>query len=186
MLCLMAQIRDEGIPSVYPARVFARKIVVKALDPMASENEQRAIKKLCDGRNENMVDVFGVGTFVHNDASYMYIDQELCDFTLSDYIEWNAKTIKALHDPKTEMIASKSSTWNIMKQITSGLAFLNRHKQIHRDMKPQNCSQFSFFFFFFFQCILTVSPVLLQTSFMEVDGLWHHDRGVCVKRGVHI
>jgi len=89
--------------------------------------------------------------------------------------------MKALHDPKTEMIASKTSTWNIMKKIiTSGLAFIHDQKEIHRDMKPQNGSQLMYF-----QCILTVSPVLLKTSFVEVDGLWRHDRGVCIKRGIH-
>ena len=40
-----AQIRDDGIPSVYTVRVFARKIVVKGLCLEASENEQRAIQK---------------------------------------------------------------------------------------------------------------------------------------------
>ena len=135
---LIAQISDTGPTGAYPARVFARKILEKNSILSASKNEERAIKKLCNKTNENIIHVFRIGEFKHNGMLYTCIDTELCDFTLSEYIKWSPKIAKALHGPEMESPVSKKSTWNIMRQITSGLAFIHSQNEIHRDLKPQN------------------------------------------------
>jgi hypothetical protein len=61
------------------------------------ENETTAIQKLCGGAHENIIHVLGIGEFEHNNATYIYIDMEVCQMTLSEFIEgrdmWVAKLI---------------------------------------------------------------------------------------------
>jgi serine/threonine protein kinase len=94
------------------------------------KNEVRAIKKLCNGSHENLVEVFDVGEL----ALHAFIDMELCDGDLDDYNKsfWEHLAYHQSSKMQTQPI------WNIMKQIASGLAFIHRKKEIHRDLKPKN------------------------------------------------
>lgn len=96
-------------------------------------NEIRAIKKLCNGGHENIVEVFGIGEFP--DSSYVYIDMELCDLNLSDYIQANRK-LAPVHDYPLDFI--ETQIWDIMRQIANGVVFIHNNEEVHRDLKPSN------------------------------------------------
>lgn len=86
--------------------------------------------KLCNGSNKNIITIFRCGRFA--DASYAFIDMELCDFNLDEYNKWSwivAELQETCHE---------KYIWNAMMQIASGLAFIHSDKEIHRDLKPSN------------------------------------------------
>jgi serine/threonine protein kinase len=110
---------------------FARKLIrLDALDVSAVRNEIRAMTKLCDGSNENIIEVIRTGDF--EDLSYAYIDMELCDLNLEEYIrsKWALQPV--------EGAPSELDIWDIMSQISSGIAFVHAKNEIHRDLKPSN------------------------------------------------
>jgi serine/threonine protein kinase len=96
----------------------------------ALRNEIRAITKLCDGSNENIIKVIRTGDF--EDLSYVYIDMELCDLNLEEYIrsKWGLQPVEGIPD--------ELYIWDIMTQISRGLAFVHAKNEIHRDLKPSN------------------------------------------------
>jgi serine/threonine protein kinase len=59
---------------------------------------------------------------------------------LEDYIYGNSPKQESLpRFVKTASSLVKSSQiWNIMRQITSGIAFIHSHEEVHRDLKPRN------------------------------------------------
>lgn len=105
------------------------------------QNEFRAIDKLCrPGMHKNIVSVFRYGKLRRGDI--YYIDMELCDVTLDYYIsrDWPPE----LRDQVPPSLSSGqpstivSQWWNIMEDITSGVAYIHFHGEIHRDIKPRN------------------------------------------------
>ena len=110
-------------------------------------NEKRAVVKLCQaGAHENIVQLLRHGTF-HNDSGweYYYLDMELCEYNLEVYARdlWTPNSIeKMLSDACSESLLDVKPRmryiWVIMSQISNGVAFLHRHKEIHRDLKPRN------------------------------------------------
>jgi serine/threonine protein kinase len=101
------------------------------------------------GGKENIVDILGHGRF-RGPFSFHYIDMELCDINLHDYIHkinnrnvvidlpsFRRNSASFVHTdalPTTTIL----NIWTIMLQIASGLAFIHFHSQVHRDMKPRN------------------------------------------------
>jgi serine/threonine protein kinase len=103
------------------------------LDASLIRNEIRAIKKLCNGTNKNIVEVFGVGEFP--DSSYLFIDMELCDLNLDEYMKGNWTVIQVHGYPPG---FRETQLWNIMKQIANGISFIHITDEVHRDLKPRN------------------------------------------------
>ena len=103
-------------------------------------NEARAVRKLCDGRDPNIISVFDVGDFIHSE--YFFIDMELCDLSLQGYLYKNSLESSGLGLPPLLKDLPSSSVpvhiWNIMRQIASGLKFVHDHCEAHRDLKPSN------------------------------------------------
>jgi serine/threonine protein kinase len=64
------------------------------------------------------------------DSAYYYIDMELCDENLDQFMR--------AHRPSSSSPIQLPLVWNIMVQITSGLAFIRELGEIHRDIKPRN------------------------------------------------
>jgi serine/threonine protein kinase len=67
------------------------------------------------------------------DSQYYFIDMELCDKSLDQYISDFHST------PDTNALKeSTASIWKIMRDITDGVSFIHSQLEIHRDLKPQN------------------------------------------------
>lgn len=102
------------------------------------ETEVKAMKMVCQQRSHlNVIRLFDDGTIVPN--SLYYIDMELCDINLEQYIN-GIGTIVGFHrlrdwaksEPDLFLITA------IMQQLLSGLAFIHMQGQVHRDLKPRN------------------------------------------------
>jgi serine/threonine protein kinase len=98
-------------------------------------NEFRAIKKLCiENSHENLVAVYRYGKLP--DSPYYYIDMEFCDLNLHECIyEYERKdhsAFKGLSQLDTKALLQ------IMRDVSRGLTFIHEHKEVHRDIKPNN------------------------------------------------
>jgi serine/threonine protein kinase len=60
---------------------------------------------------------------------------ELCDLNLDEYNKANWKLASVLNHNDT---CVELNLWNIMRQITAGLAFIHSYNEVHRDIKPSN------------------------------------------------
>src|SRR5271155_1500029 len=89
------------------------------------ENEQRAVWKLCRDSNRHLIAVLGLGII----DSHYFIDMELCDKNLEQYIQTSNVDIEGI--------------WAIMRDVTDGVAFIHSHKEVHRDLKPRNSTHYS-------------------------------------------
>jgi len=108
---------------------------IPSIQERALKKEVDAIKKLCGlGTHINIVQVFNHG-LMSNPALY-FIDMELCHLTLHNFIHQNAP----LGGPSPDCFTGGSVTqiWDVMSQITSGVEYVHREGQVHRDIKPKN------------------------------------------------
>jgi len=94
--------------------------------PEVIANETRAIKKLCSGSHPNIVEVLRIGEL--KNSAYYFIDMELCDINLQDYIHQDDS--KPLPEAIPYFVKNATSQvkalqiWNIVKQIATGVAFI--------------------------------------------------------------
>lgn len=103
----------------------------------------RAVVKLCNpGAHRNIVAVLRYGKLPR---SYFYfLDMELCDLNLEAYIQqkWTPNVRgKVPHLVVMDDLPEKDSlsqVADIMHDLVAGVAFIHSHKEIHRDLKPQN------------------------------------------------
>ena len=92
-------------------------------------NELRALEKICTKAHPNVIEVFQ-----HNwllPQSMYYIDMELCDLSLYDFI--HQKT--PLGEPESSAyftIGDSVQIWNVMSQIASGLEYVHSQGQVQR------------------------------------------------------
>jgi len=127
--------------------VFARKLVRQfaAISESDIQNEIRAIDKLCGNACKYLVMVFRHGKL--KNTSYYFIDMELCDLDLKDYILGNWHGINGLMSPffrRGNQESEMENIWGIMRQISEGLVFIHSQTEVHRDLKPTNGIRFSF------------------------------------------
>jgi serine/threonine protein kinase len=130
--------------------LLARKIVrvFGAITRVDIENEGRLISSFLEnGGHENIVAVTSHGWI----RDFYFIDMELCDLTLHDYIAYfDASGLLA---PPFEIIPQLSPVFvekkcsptlkiqNILTigtHIARGLEFMHGKGQVHRDLKPRN------------------------------------------------
>jgi len=103
--------------------------------------EATAIIKITkSGGHRNIVTVFSHGALP--DSIYYYIDMELCDFNLEDYIlgrqsVWH-DTLMLPQRSDTDVIFKNRAAWTAMIQMNEGLCFLHDRHFVHRDLKPRN------------------------------------------------
>jgi len=106
------------------------------------KNEVEAMKKLCNKSHANMIQYIADGSIIPD--SIYFIDMELCDISLSQYIR-GTFTVKGIHglppwnveNPDIFLIIA------IMQQLLSGLAFMHKDNKVHRDLDPKNGKQAS-------------------------------------------
>lgn len=119
-------------------QVFARKLLrLSETEVTSVENELRASKKLCQGTNIHIIEVFATGKFIsnHDHSTCVFIDMELCYLNLEQYNKGSA-LVDLVHGNGSEDRERK--IWNIMKQITDALVFIHGKHEVHRDLKPEN------------------------------------------------
>lgn len=134
---------------------FARKGLrcIGNVTPADIENEVRVISSLLEyGGHRNIVEVINHGRLDSWSNDY-FIDMELCDLTLRDYMDYLQDKITLtlistegapisnppiFEDKVNTPFARIRNTWAIGLHIASGLEFLHRHKYVHRDLKPRN------------------------------------------------
>jgi hypothetical protein len=133
----------------------------------------QAITTLCGpGTHINIVQVLRHGNFSHSD--FYFIDMELCDMNLRDYLHPRSSEPSGSLPQFTRGAGSKtvSQIWDVMQQIAAGLEYIHLQGQVHRDIKPANST-----------CLLSAtnipSSVLFPRFCMEVSRFWvDHGRNV--------
>lgn len=143
-------------------QTFARKLIRPFGDVGKGhiENEVRAVTKLCKpGAHKNIVTVFSHGPFP---PSYYFFDMELCDINLECFIKgkWTPSIAEKLPYSTQDSPSRMRQIWVIMEHITSGIAFIHSHGEIHRDLKPRNGKS----------CMITANSIIVLYS--HKDQAW--------------
>jgi serine/threonine protein kinase len=106
-------------------------------------NELRVAMKLCASDYDgHIVTLLNQGQL--SNSSYFYLDMELCDFNLENYIQQQWEQSMQEKIPcftNDDMLGSQlkiAQIWNIMTDLSSGVAFIHLKGEIHRDLKPRN------------------------------------------------
>ena len=107
-------------------KAFARKLVRLTTEIRRDiKNEVRAITKLFgEETHKNIVSILKFGEFTN--SPYYFIDMELCDATLEDYIY--VKLLCSAIRPD-----SVSYPWEVIGDIASGLEFIHSRNLVHRN-----------------------------------------------------
>jgi serine/threonine protein kinase len=63
---------------------------------------------------------------------------EWCEFNLHEYIYGTQKTPESKNLSGLSLPEGYASLWDVMEQVTSGVAFLHQKALVHRDLKPRN------------------------------------------------
>src|SRR5271170_4843764 len=126
-------------------QVFARKLIRPVGGnqqdiQMGIDNEVRVMTKLgSNGGHGNIIGILRHGWL--NKDQWYYFDMELCCMNLEDFIY--GKYITALGNQYFNPISVGGEPdclklFNIMRDITRGLEYIHKHREVHRDLKPQN------------------------------------------------
>src|SRR5271170_4748635 len=115
------------------------------------ESETRILLELHRaGDHGNIINILGHG-WRPKPHSYFYIDMNLCDSNLHDYIygtrlvEITQASLENNQSPvytprECPLLTKLRNTWAIMAHISDGLTFIHINGQVHRDLKPRNGS----------------------------------------------
>ena len=123
-------------------KAFARKLLLMPrIERIEIEHEALAIRKICEnGSHSHIVEVLRLGQLRNTD--YYFIDMELCDMNLAEYIHRPTPPNPSDSIPyfiKNAPPPLKAhQIWNIMKQIASGVSYIHTLNMVHRDLKPTN------------------------------------------------
>lgn len=113
------------------------------------ESEKRILSGIRDaGNHDNIIRILGHG-WLPKPTSYFYIDMDLCDSNLHDYI-YGARIVQHMgehldNEPNPvyapndcTLLIKLRNVWTILTHICDGLNYIHKHGQIHRDLKPRN------------------------------------------------
>ena len=125
---------------------FARK-VIHIFGTLTIDDVRKEFKAMDtlqrDGGHKNIVELLRHGELTY--MSLYYIDMELCDLNLADYINGQRSSMVTIDLQSSRSakihISSKlkfAMVLDIMNDIADGLAFIHSRKVIHRDLKPPN------------------------------------------------
>lgn len=105
--------------------------------------EVRAIEKLFSNGalHDNLVTVIAHGKL--QGVPFYYIDMELCEGNLEEYIRGNQRQkFEQYNNPRLLNLSNcdcpVGSIWDVVEQIASGIQFIHSCGEVHRDLKPRN------------------------------------------------
>jgi serine/threonine protein kinase len=112
------------------------------------EQEAKVVSWIQGHQHKNIVVILNHGWFRKVSNCY-YIDMNLYDITLHDYILYHHKEgqLTLITDPgsgaafvaKTNSVLARAQNWwTIGTHIAGGLKFMHEHNYVHRDLKPRN------------------------------------------------
>ena len=101
------------------------------------DNEIRALKKLCQDQQSNIVQVFDHG-LLNPDNTIHFIDMELCDISLANYLLGQELKDVVSWPTVREQEEILSHAYNILQQILNGLVYIHCLEEVHRDLSPHN------------------------------------------------
>jgi serine/threonine protein kinase len=114
-------------------RFFARKII--RLDDEGIENEIRTMKQLCTTGHENIVQVYQQD--VLRLTTFYFIDMELCDINLDEYLQ-GRRDLHSLFEWKIAEGHGPFLTYTILQEILAGLIFIHDSEDAHMNLHPRN------------------------------------------------
>jgi len=126
-------------------QAFARKVLKSGvrLTQEEIERETAAVKKITAGplsREKNIVTILDFGKLPR--TPFYFIDMELCEISLEDYIypsePLNSTQSIPFFVKEAPPPMKARQIWNIMKQIANGVVYLHGLGIVHRDLKPPN------------------------------------------------
>lgn len=93
--------------------------------------------------HKNLVNILQHGELSNNPKYPYYIDMELCDMNLKDYIHSSVDIFVGQYSSGSPHILPNRSKgplyiWNIMEQVSCGIVFIHDEGCVHRDVKPAN------------------------------------------------
>ena len=127
-------------------KYFARKVIPyfsyhvgKTWPPPVPQEAHVVDDLFVDGRgHEHLIKVKPTHGWIKNPFSYYYyIDMELCDFNLSEYIR-DEEDVSFRQTNLGYAKRSPSDILNIASQLISGVVFIHQHGMVHRDLTPKN------------------------------------------------
>jgi serine/threonine protein kinase len=94
------------------------------------------MERLCKSEHRNIIRIFEHGRV--GDGAFYFIDMELCDINLEEYLEGTKTGIRGLLDWKTAEAEGQCLFLlvAIMQQLLNGLAFIHGKDEVHRDLAP--------------------------------------------------
>jgi serine/threonine protein kinase len=102
------------------------------------------------------------------DSRYYFIDMELCDLSLHDFIHRRAPPKSSESIPHFVRDAGPTlmvqQIWNIMREIANGVEYIHGQDQVHRDIKPANST------FPGRELLMSISFILTQGLCVEIGG----------------
>jgi serine/threonine protein kinase len=129
---------------------FARKIIriTSRTARTEIESEARVISSLFNGGGHGNIVAIQDHGWLKLSPCY-FIDMELCDLTLRDYIDYHygssVATIVNINDltpvfvsKHCSLVARIQNMWTIGTHIARGLEFMHVRSYVHRDLKPSN------------------------------------------------
>lgn len=136
-------------------QMFARKVVRlvgRGIGQTDIRKEVLAVSSICaTGGHKNIIEILDHGWLKGQDNVY-FIDMELADFTLADYIDYHSDSpskssiafdampfsIPVFVQRECSFQQRIRNMWAIGSHIAAGLEFMHEHNQVHRDVKPLN------------------------------------------------
>jgi serine/threonine protein kinase len=99
------------------------------------ENQGRLVSKFWGDAHQNIVTVLRWGQMTN--SPFYFMDMELYDITLEDYISIS-KSDNVLLGKIVGTRGYENYLWNIIIDITRGLSFIHRNGETHKNLKPSN------------------------------------------------